>query len=79
MGSISESARWATEPIAIIGMSCRFGGDASSPEKLWDMLAEGRSAWSEIPKSRYGHKGQYHPENGKLATVRDIHSPSGNE
>lgn len=71
MHSTSENKQMATEPIAIIGMSCRFGGDASNPEKLWDMLAEGRSAWSEVPLDRYGHKGQYHPENGKLSTVRD--------
>lgn len=71
MGSMSQDARWATEPIAIIGLSCKFGGDASNPEKLWNMLAEGRSAWSEVPLSRYGHKGQYHPDNAKLGTVRD--------
>ncbi|KAL4971435.1 hypothetical protein BDW66DRAFT_165239 [Aspergillus desertorum] len=71
MGSISQDAQWATEPIAIIGLSCRFGGDASHPEKLWKMLAEGRSAWSEVPLSRYGHKGQYHPDNAKLGTAMD--------
>ena len=36
-------------PIAVIGMGCRFPGDASSPEKLWDMLASGRNGWSKIP------------------------------
>lgn len=69
MGSINENPEWTTEPIAIIGLSCRFAGDASDPEKLWDMMAEGRSAWSEVPVSRYSQKGQYHPENGKLSTV----------
>jgi acyl transferase domain-containing protein len=69
MGSMNNDPGWATEPIAIIGLSCKFAGDASNPEKLWDMLAEGRSAWSEVPASRYGHKGQYHPENGKLSAV----------
>ncbi|KAE8141613.1 hypothetical protein BDV38DRAFT_268399 [Aspergillus pseudotamarii] len=71
MGSMDQNARLATEPIAIIGMSCKFGGDASNPDKLWDMLAEGRSAWSEVPMSRYGHRGQYHPENSKLSTAMD--------
>ncbi|MCJ1394622.1 hypothetical protein MMC18_007502 [Xylographa bjoerkii] len=69
MGSMSEDPVWATEPIAIIGLSCRFAGDASNPEKLWGMMAEGRSAWSEVPVSRYSQKGQYHPENGKLSTT----------
>lgn len=71
MGSMGQNARLATEPIAIIGMSCKFGGDASNPDKLWDMLAEGKSAWSEVPMSRYGHRGQYYPENSKLSTVRE--------
>jgi hypothetical protein len=31
-----------TEPIAIIGMSCRFPGGANSPEAFWQLLVEGR-------------------------------------
>ncbi|KAL1850583.1 Type I Iterative PKS [Paecilomyces lecythidis] len=69
MGSMGETPLWATEPIAIIGMSCKFAGDGSSPEKLWDMMVDGRSAWSEVPESRYNHKGQYHPDNAKLGTT----------
>jgi len=64
--------KWASEPIAIIGLSCKLAGDASSPHKLWDMLAEGRSAWSEIPSSRFNPKGVYHPNHEKLSTVGGI-------
>ncbi|KAL2128609.1 hypothetical protein VTI74DRAFT_8937 [Chaetomium olivicolor] len=53
-------------PIAIIGMSCRFAGDVDNPEKLWDLLAEGRSAWSEIPKERFNIDGFHHPNFEKL-------------
>ncbi|KAK3681631.1 hypothetical protein B0T22DRAFT_299554 [Podospora appendiculata] len=59
---------WATEPIAIIGLSCKFAGDASNPAKLWDMLAEGRNAWSEIPSTRFNPKGVYHPDSERLST-----------
>ena len=58
-----------TTPIAIIGMSCRFPGDATSPEKLWKLVSEGRSAWSEIPSSRFDQESFYHPEESKLGTV----------
>ncbi|EAA29886.2 hypothetical protein GE21DRAFT_5309 [Neurospora crassa] len=53
-------------PIAIIGMSCRFAGDVDSPSKLWDLLAQGKSAWSEIPKDRFNIDGFHHPNFEKL-------------
>ncbi|RFD24153.1 hypothetical protein MUBE_14310, partial [Mycobacterium uberis] len=31
----------SNEPIAIVGMSCRFPGGVDSPDDLWDMLVEG--------------------------------------
>ncbi|KAK0620712.1 hypothetical protein B0T14DRAFT_432757 [Immersiella caudata] len=56
----------ASVPIAIVGMSCRFAGDVDNPQKLWRLLAEGRSAWSEIPKSRFNVDGVFHPNFEKL-------------
>ncbi|KAK3991082.1 putative polyketide synthase [Cladorrhinum sp. PSN332] len=59
-------------PIAIIGMSCRFAGDVDSPEKLWKLLAEGRSAWSEIPKDRFNIDGFHHPNFEKLNSTNVV-------
>ncbi|MFD5453356.1 type I polyketide synthase [Streptomyces sp. NPDC127100] len=42
----------AQEPIAIVGMSCRFPGGVRSPEELWELLAAGRDAVSEFPDDR---------------------------
>ncbi|KAJ5548829.1 hypothetical protein N7513_006063 [Penicillium frequentans] len=56
-------------PIAIIGMGCRFAGDATSPENLWKMLEEGKSAWSEIPPSRFNLEGWYHPSQENISTT----------
>lgn len=56
-------------PIAIVGMSCRFAGDVDSPSKLWDLLAQGKSAWSEIPKDRFNIDGFHHPNFEKLNGV----------
>ncbi|MEU6950373.1 beta-ketoacyl synthase N-terminal-like domain-containing protein, partial [Streptomyces sp. NPDC046316] len=40
------------EPIAIIGMSCRYPGDINTPEDLWRLVAEGRDAISGFPTDR---------------------------
>jgi myxalamid-type polyketide synthase MxaB len=42
-----------TEPIAIIGMGCRFPGLADSPEAFWQLLHDGRDAIIEVPKPRW--------------------------
>ncbi|KDN68947.1 putative beta-ketoacyl synthase domain-containing protein [Colletotrichum sublineola] len=56
----------AFEPIAIIGMSSKFAGDATNNEKLWEMLVEGRSGWTPFPLSRFRFEGIYHPNNERL-------------
>ncbi|MDF0552998.1 beta-ketoacyl synthase N-terminal-like domain-containing protein [Kamptonema sp. UHCC 0994] len=48
------------EPIAIIGMSCRFPG-ADTPEELWQLLRNGVDAISEIPKTRWDVDKYYDP------------------
>jgi iturin family lipopeptide synthetase A len=40
------------EPIAIVGMSCRFPG-AESVDKFWELLREGRDAITDIPANRW--------------------------
>ncbi|MBI0298417.1 polyketide synthase, partial [Streptomyces sp. PRKS01-29] len=42
----------ATEPVAIIGMACRYPGGLTSPEKLWEFLTAGSEAISEFPADR---------------------------
>ncbi|MGP3985839.1 type I polyketide synthase [Streptomyces sp. 3N207] len=41
--------RERTEPIAVIGMGCRFPGGADDPEALWHLLSEGTDTVSERP------------------------------
>lgn len=57
------------ELIAIIGMSCRFPGDATSPSKLWDLCAGGREGWSTIPEDRFDVKSLYHEDHERVGRV----------
>ncbi|OQS12812.1 hypothetical protein B0T36_22885 [Nocardia donostiensis] len=40
------------EPIAIIGLGCRYPGGVSDPEQLWQLLVDGRDAIGEFPTDR---------------------------
>lgn len=52
----------STEPIAIIGMSCRFPGGAISPEAYWELLKNGFDAITEVPEQRWNVPASYDPD-----------------
>ena len=60
-----ESARWEgeTEPIAIVGIGCRFPG-ANDPEAFWLLLRDGRDAITEVPPDRWDISAYYDPNPG---------------
>ncbi|KAL7940462.1 polyketide synthase [Trichoderma barbatum] len=49
-------------PLAIVGIGCRLPGDATNPDKLWDLLASGKSAWSRVPADRWNEEAFLHPD-----------------
>src|SRR6266853_794511 len=50
------------EPIAIIGIGCRLPGGVRSPDDLWNLLAGGVDAITEVPKDRWHLSATYHPD-----------------
>ena len=58
------------EPIAVIGMACRFAGDSDSPSKLWDLLSSPRNLSKRIPVDRFDITG-FHHANGSQHGATD--------
>ncbi|KAB8236983.1 type I polyketide synthase [Aspergillus alliaceus] len=61
MATNEPSNQKGVRPIAIIGLSCRLPGDVRSPEDFWKFCCQARSAWSEIPSTRFSAAAYYHP------------------
>jgi acyl transferase domain-containing protein/NADPH:quinone reductase-like Zn-dependent oxidoreductase/short-subunit dehydrogenase/aryl carrier-like protein len=58
---LSAAERARTEPIAVIGLGCRFPGGADSPEAYWRLLAAGVDAVTEVPKDRWDADAYFDP------------------
>ncbi|MFD2467787.1 SDR family NAD(P)-dependent oxidoreductase [Amycolatopsis silviterrae] len=66
----TATADTSGDAIAIVGMACRYGGGADSPEALWAMVEGGRDAAAEFPADRGWNLAElFDPEPGRSGTT----------
>jgi len=51
-----------TEPVAVVGIGCRFPGNVTGPDSFWDLLVNGEDAITEVPADRWDVDAFYDPD-----------------
>ncbi|TVY81127.1 Ochratoxin highly reducing polyketide synthase [Lachnellula suecica] len=60
--SLVTGSEAKADPVAIIGLSCRFAGDAKTPREFLEFILQGRSAAGPFPSDKLNAEGYYHPD-----------------
>jgi phthiocerol/phenolphthiocerol synthesis type-I polyketide synthase D len=58
-----------TEPIAVVGMGCRFPGGVNSPAEYWQLLDDGVSGIVRVPAERWDADDFYSEDHTRLGTI----------
>lgn len=66
-----ELAASLNEPVAIVGIGCRFPGDVSGPSSLWELLSDPRDIAKPVPASRFSEAGFTHPDASHHGTTNN--------
>ncbi|GGM90423.1 type I polyketide synthase [Dactylosporangium sucinum] len=72
---VVQSAAVADEPMAIVGMACRYPGGVSTPDELWTLVADGVDGIGPVPPDRGWESwftGGGHPEGGFVAGATEF-------
>src|SRR5262249_19244921 len=56
------------QPLAIVGMGCRFPGGVTSPDDLWELVRDGRDAVTALPDRGWDLAARYSPDTAEPGT-----------
>lgn len=59
------------EPVAVVGIGCRFPGNVTGPESFWQLLADGVDTIEQVPPDRWDADAFYDPDpsaSGRMTT-----------
>lgn len=62
------------EPIAVIGMGCRFPGGCNSPSKFWELLKSPRNLSTRVPGDRFDCTAYFHSNGSYHGTTNSQHA-----
>lgn len=69
-----QDSTMAFKPIAIVGIGCRFPGNADSPSKFWQLILDGIDATRPVPETRWNNERLFSPtsedEPGSVGSLR---------
>ncbi|KAI0013981.1 hypothetical protein F4779DRAFT_625071 [Xylariaceae sp. FL0662B] len=68
--SVSENLDGQNEPVAIVGMGCRWAGGIRDPPGLWELLKNKRDGWREFDEPRFSTEGFHHANPDRPGTMR---------
>ena len=62
---LDEAQSFQREPIAVIGMGCRWPGGVTDAEGFWSLLQDGRGGIRDVPEDRWDSERYYDPDPSK--------------
>jgi acyl transferase domain-containing protein len=62
LAKLEAVQRAKSEPIAVIGLACRFPGGADDPDAYWDLLQNGFDAITDVPADRWDVEAHFDPD-----------------
>ena len=67
----ADSSVRTREPIAIVGIGCRFPGQVNHPDDFWKLLTQGRNAITDVPPERWSLEKFYDPDARKAGKIKN--------